>query len=40
MIRAKKANITTKSKQKALAEINALIEEFNISPTLYNLLIK
>ena len=41
LIRAvKKQSENTKSKEKALAEIETAIKEFNIKPTLYNLIIK
>ncbi len=41
LIRAvKKGSTTSATKQKALAEVESVIEEFNISPTLYKLLIK
>jgi len=38
LIRASKANISKSKKEKALAEVNALISEFNLNPTLFNLL--
>jgi len=40
LIRAIKSNQNTETRKKALKEVENLIEEFNISPTLYNLLIK
>ncbi|MBK5243025.1 SAM-dependent methyltransferase [Clostridium sp.] len=40
LIRASKANISTEKKEKALAEVNVLINEFNLKPTLFNLLKK
>lgn len=41
LIRAvKKGSTTAQVKEKALAEVEAVIEEFNVSPTLYKLLIK
>ena len=40
LIRASKANITKDKKEKALAEVNALMKEFNLNPTLFNLLKK
>lgn len=41
LIRAvRKDNQSKKSKEKALAEVNAAIEEFNVKPTLYDLLLK
>lgn len=39
LIRAvKKDSTTAKSKSKALAQVEAVMQEFNLSPTLYNLL--
>jgi hypothetical protein len=38
LIRASKANITKDKKEKALAEVNALMKTFNLNPTLFNLL--
>lgn len=38
LIRASKANISKEKKEKALAEVNILMAEFNLNPTLYNLL--
>lgn len=41
LIRAvKKGSTTNAAKQKALAEVDSVIKEFNVSPTLYKLLIK
>jgi SAM-dependent methyltransferase len=40
LIRASKANISKEKKEKALAEVNILMDEFNLSPTLFNLLKK
>ncbi|MGH4119768.1 class I SAM-dependent methyltransferase [Clostridium sp.] len=40
LIRASKSNISTEKKSKALAEVNVLINEFNLKPTLFNLLKK
>ncbi|MGK0466757.1 class I SAM-dependent methyltransferase [Clostridium sp.] len=40
LIRASKANISKEKKEKALAEVNILIDEFNLKPTLFNLLKK
>lgn len=41
LIRAvKKSSTTNAAKQKALAEVDSVIKEFNVSPTLYKLLIK
>ena len=40
LIRASKANITKEKKEKALSEVNALMKEFNLNPTLFNLLKK
>ena len=39
LIRAVKSNIPKKTKQTSLNEVNELIEEFNLNPTLYKLLI-
>lgn len=39
LIRAVKSNITKKAKETSLREVNELINEFNLNPTLYNLLI-
>lgn len=38
LIRASRANISERAKEKALAEVNALMDQFNLNPTLYNLL--
>ncbi|MBI6874921.1 class I SAM-dependent methyltransferase [Clostridium aciditolerans] len=38
LIRAAKGNISKDKREKALAEVKALIEEFNFNPTLFNLL--
>lgn len=38
LIRASKANISKDKKQKALAEVKNLMKQFNLYPTLYNLL--
>ena len=38
LIRASKSNISKEKKEKALNEVNALMNEFNLNPTLYNLL--
>jgi len=38
LIRASKANITKDKKQKALVEVENLMKEFSLKPTLYNLL--
>ncbi|WP_346930000.1 SAM-dependent methyltransferase [Clostridium sp.] len=40
LIRASKTNITKEKKEKALSEVNALMKEFNLNPTLFNLLKK
>lgn len=40
LIRASKANISMEKKEKALSEVNALMSEFNLNPTLFNLLKK
>jgi len=40
LIRASKANISKDKKEKALAEVNALMSGFNLNPTLFNLLKK
>lgn len=40
LIRASKANITKDKKEKALSEVKALMKEFNLNPTLFNLLKK
>lgn len=40
LIRASKANISKEKKEKALAEVNILMDEFNLKPTLFNLLKK
>ncbi len=40
LIRASKANIPKEKKEKALTEINTLINQFNLNPTLFNLLKK
>jgi SAM-dependent methyltransferase len=37
LIRAVKANISQKTKEQALAEVDALVNQFNLSPTLLNL---
>ncbi|HSQ90418.1 SAM-dependent methyltransferase [Romboutsia sp.] len=38
LIRAAKANVSKERKEKALNEVNSLIEKFNFNPTLFNLL--
>jgi hypothetical protein len=38
LIRAIKSNITQKTREKALGEINNLVSQFHLSPTLLNLL--
>ncbi len=38
LIRASKTSITKEKKEKALSEVNALMNEFNLNPTLFNLL--
>ena len=38
LIRATKANISKEEKKESLQEVNNLISQFNLSPTLYNLL--
>ncbi|EHJ00005.1 hypothetical protein CDLVIII_3444 [Clostridium sp. DL-VIII] len=38
LIRASKANISKEKKQKALTEVKNLMKQFNLDPTLYNLL--
>ena len=38
LIRASKSNVSERKREKALNEVNKLLEEFNFSPTLYNLL--
>lgn len=38
LIRAVKSNVSDSAKQKAMKAVESVIEEFNISPTLYNLL--
>ncbi len=38
LIRASKANISKDKKEKALYEVNALMNQFNLNPTLFNLL--
>lgn len=38
LIRATKANISNDTKKKSIKEAEELIKEFNLSPTLYNLL--
>lgn len=40
LIRASKSNISKEQKNKALSEVNALMNEFNLNPTLFNLLKK
>ena len=40
LIRAVKSNITKKAKETSLREVNELINEFNLNPTLYRLLIE
>lgn len=40
LIRASKSNISKDKKEKALAEVNVLMNEFNLKPTLFNLLKK
>jgi SAM-dependent methyltransferase len=40
LIRASKADISNDKKEKALSEVNALMNEFNLNPTLFNLLRK
>ena len=40
LIRACKTNIPKEKKEKSLEEVNRLIKESNLSPTLYNLLKK
>ncbi|SHI06734.1 Methyltransferase domain-containing protein [Clostridium collagenovorans DSM 3089] len=38
LIRASKANISEEKRSKALSEVKSLMEEFNLNPTLFNLL--
>ena len=38
LIRASKANISKEKQAKSLNEVNSLIKEFNVNPTLYKLL--
>jgi len=38
LIRASKSNITKDKKDKALSEVQNLMKQFNLNPTLYNLL--
>ena len=38
LIRASKANISKEKKEKALSEVKDLMKQFNLNPTLYNLL--
>ncbi|MDU5413085.1 MAG: SAM-dependent methyltransferase, partial [Clostridium perfringens] len=38
LIRATKGNVSKGKKEKALSEVNNLMNEFNLSPTLYKLL--
>lgn len=38
LIRASKASIAKEKKEKVLSEVNALMNEFNLNPTLFNLL--
>ena len=38
LIRASKANISQEKQEKSLEEVKSLINEFNVSPTLYKLL--
>ena len=40
LIRASKSNISNDQKNKALYEVNALMKEFNLNPTLFDLLRK
>ena len=40
LIRASKANISVDKKEKALSEVNALMDQFKLNPTLFNLLKK
>ena len=40
LIRSSKANISLDKKEKALLDVNSLINQFNLNPTLYNLLKK
>ncbi|MCB2288207.1 SAM-dependent methyltransferase [Clostridium sp. CS001] len=40
LIRASKSNTSNDQKNKALTEVNSLMKEFNLNPTLYNLLKK
>ena len=40
LIRASKTSISMEKKQKALGEVSALMNEFNLKPTLFNLLTK
>lgn len=40
LIRASKSNISVDKKEKALSEVNNIMKQFNLNPTLYNLLIK
>ncbi len=40
LIRASKSNISKEKKEKALNEVNNLMNQFNFNPTLYNLLKK
>jgi len=38
LIRATKGNVSKSKKEKSLNEVNNLMDEFNLSPTLYKLL--
>ena len=38
LIRATKGNVSKAKKEKSLNEVNNLMDEFNLSPTLYKLL--
>ena len=38
LIRASKSNISKDKKEKALAEVKNLMKQFNLNPTLFNLL--
>jgi len=40
LIRASKSNISKDKKEKSLSEVNVLMHQFNLNPTLYNLLKK
>ncbi|MBU3145792.1 SAM-dependent methyltransferase [Clostridium sp. CF012] len=40
LIRASKANISKEKREKSLTEVNALMNQFNLNPTLFNLLKK